>query len=397
MRYMERIWFGVLMLVGAAILFSPLLSARADEPESILGSCAAFSGSIFYARVDSLPTTTDSATMIAFLSTTNGTPGTIDKQFSPGDEGFVVGKHKGFEFTEVQTAPIITVFPNDTINSDFGAAPIPTWAKIQGGATRTPTVGPGTPTATPTPTHIPGSPFPTGVGDRHVIVEYGSTCDLYEMYKSYPRPNGDWDVVSTAHWSMLSNTVRPTLGPTGRPSADASGMPMAPLIPRFKEVLNGAINHAIRVTVAQNKVRCTNNTDECPSNGFQPGYIWPATYSDGAAPTRTPAALPMGAHLRLRSDYTLTCSPACPQTQIFITALKQYGAIIADTDSMQGYADMGLHAEWTADPTPGAVAGWDATDIENLNNIPLSQFEIVQAGTDCTDTYTWCPICQLPC
>ncbi|MDQ2808340.1 MAG: hypothetical protein M3Z04_15715 [Chloroflexota bacterium] len=344
--------------------------------------------------------------MINFLGKTGNTYGVIDLQFRAGDEPGEPGKHKGFEITYLETTtpvPSVTVFPRYTSYSDFGPAPIPTWAKIQSGATHTPTVGPGTPTVTPTPTFNTRTPLPFTGSDRHVIVVDQRTCNLYEMYNSYPRQGGNWDAGSTAQWSLNSNTVRPTLGPTGRPSADASGLPMYPLIPRYAEVASGSINHAIRVTVASEKVRCTNNSlgfrgagqSPCPGNGFSAGYIWPATYSDGIAPATTPAALPMGTHLRLRNNFTLECNN-CPQTQIFIIALKNYGAIIADTDNTPGYPHMGLHAEWTVDPTPGT--GWNNDDLyENLTRVHLYDFEVVDATSDCTASYTWCPLCEIPC
>jgi len=175
---------------------------------------------------------------------------------------------------------------------------------------------------------------------------------------------------------------------------------MYPLIPRFTEVgVNGTgtINHAIRVNVGKNKIRCTDRDDACPQLtpgtpvGFPQGYLWPASHSDGAAKTTTPAALPMGAHLRLKANYNWSCSPNCPQATVFVKALQQYGVIIADSDGA-GYGDMGLHAEWTPD------GGWNESDIQQLNNIPISAFEVVNANDGgCADFYSWCPACAHPC
>ena len=167
MRSKRGFWLSALLLpLAAALYFAQPVPMRADTPT---GACPIFpSSSIFYANVASRPTTTDSATMIAFLSTTNGTPGVIDKQFSAGDEGQSVGKHKGFEFTYLQTTtpvPSVTVIPSNTRESDFGPAPIPTYAKIQGGVTNTPTNVPGTPTVTPTRTPGPNTPTATRLPD----------------------------------------------------------------------------------------------------------------------------------------------------------------------------------------------------------------------------------------
>jgi len=180
---------------------------------------------------------------------------------------------------------------------------------------------------------------------------------------------------------------------------------MYPLIPRFTEVArngSGTINHAIRITVGRDKVRCTDGNELCDRRitqtptvtaGFPQGYIWPASHSDGAAPTTTPAALPMGSHLRLQPTYTLVCptNTPCPQAQVFVTALKQYGAIIADTDGA-GYGNMGLHAEWTPD------GGWTDSDIIQLQTIPIKAFEVVDATrSGCLDSYVWCPACANLC
>ena len=102
----------------------------------------------------------------------------------------------------------------------------------------------------------------------------------------------------------------------------------------------------------------------------------------------------MGSHLRLLSTYALECPiKACPEAQVFVTALKQYGAIIADTDGA-GYKDMGLHAEWT----PDDGTGWDKDDIQQLNNIPIKAFEVVDVTRgNCLDTYGWCPTCANLC
>ena len=104
--------------------------------------------------------------MIAFLSTTSGVAGHKDKQFASGNQ--LNGNHKGFEFTYLQTTtpvPSVNVIASNTPASDFGPAPIPTYAKIQGGVTDTPTPVPGTPTRTPTRTPGANTPTATHVPD----------------------------------------------------------------------------------------------------------------------------------------------------------------------------------------------------------------------------------------
>ena len=388
----------LLLAAGGFLLMITLLVALAAPVQGdkvtggISGPCVVFPNSVFYARVDTLPLAANSKTMINFLSKTNGAYGVVDTLFRAGSEPGQPGSHKGFEFTYIDSqatppVPSVTVVPEYVTDSDFGPAPIPTWAKIQGGNPSTPLPpGPTTPTYTPTYTT-----------DRHVIVVDQRTCNLYELFRAYPQPDGNWEAGSTARWTLGSNAIRTPLGKT---SADAAGLPMYPLIALYNEVNAGMISHALRVNVAAEKVRCTRDGLEgaafgplhpnsvCPQDGFPIGYTWPASHSDGTARMTTPGALPMGARLRLRGDYVLTCPTGCPQAQVFVTALKTYGVIIADTNNEVGDADMGLHAEWTAD------GGWNEDDIHHLRSINLYEFEVVKMDTACPQSYRWCPTCS---
>src|SRR5207253_6398333 len=82
--------------------------------------------------------------------------------------------------------------------SDPGPYPIPPNAPIEGGSQST--------------------------GDRHVIVVDSGTCNLYEMYSSYPQQDGNWKAGSGAVWNLASNALRPSTWT----SADAAGLPMLP-------------------------------------------------------------------------------------------------------------------------------------------------------------------------
>ena len=69
-------------------------------------------------------------------------------------------------------------------------------------------------------------------------------CWIYELYRAFKR-NGAWQADSTAVWDMTNNEQRPYTWT----SADAAGLAIFPGLVRYDEVFDGAINHAIRVTV----------------------------------------------------------------------------------------------------------------------------------------------------
>ena len=79
----------------------------------------------------------------------------------------------------------------------------------------------------PVPTNAPIEGGPQSTGDRHVLVVQTGSCNLYEMYSSYPNRDGSWSAGSGAVWSFFSNALRPA----GWTSADAAGLPILPGLP----------------------------------------------------------------------------------------------------------------------------------------------------------------------
>jgi hypothetical protein len=74
----------------------------------------------------------------------------------------------------------------------------------------------------------------------------------------------------------------------------------------------------------------------------------------------------MGARMRLKADYDISSFP--PQSKVILTALKNYGMIVADNGSnmfMTGAPD----------------DRWNNDDLSTLKQVPSSAFEIVQSGT----------------
>ncbi len=177
--------------------------------------------------------------------------------------------------------------------------------------------------------------------DRHAIMVDPVNCVLYETWDTHFHPNGKSKAGSGAIWSLQSDALR-TAGWT---SADAAGLPILPGLVNYDEVNSGAMDHAIRFTV-----QCT-----------QQSYIWPARHEAGQDAPNCP---PMGARFRLNADFTLPASSCAAMCQTVLTTMKTYGLILADNGSnwfFQGVAD----------------ARWTDTDVDQLKQIPASQFVAV--------------------
>ena len=201
--------------------------------------------------------------------------------------------------------------------SDPGPYPVPPEAPIEGGGKK-------------------------GRGDKHVLVLQEGSCMLYELYKAKEKGEG-WTAASGAVFNLRSEALRPE----GWTSADAAGLPIMPLLVRYPEVGTGAIDHALRVTVPQT----------------QRGYIHPAThFASSSASTSLP---PMGLRLRLKAGYSLSSFHG--ESLIILEALKRYGLIVADNGS-----------PWyiTGAPDPR----WNDQDLEQIKQVPGSEFEAVETG-----------------
>jgi len=187
---------------------------------------------------------------------------------------------------------------------------------------------------------IEGYPNP-GNGDRHVLILDKGNCWLYELYGTYRLNPGLWVAGSGAVWDLESNEQRPYTWT----SADAAGLPIFPGLVRYDEVAAGAINHAIRVTLQYSKQAFT-----------PPASHWAATSSNQYA-------APMGMRLRLKASFDISGYP--PEDQVILTALKQYGMIMADN---------GTSMFITGTPD----SRWNNDNLGQLRQVTASDFEVVQ-------------------
>ena len=190
----------------------------------------------------------------------------------------------------------------------------------------------------------PNAPVEAG-SDAHVLTLDSGNCTLYEMYQASKDPNGlGWFAGSGAVFNLSSNALRPD----GWTSADAAGLPILPGLVRYDEITAGAINHALRFTVAQT----------------QRAYVHPAIHW---ASSSTNANLPpMGMRVRLKASYDI--SGFTGEARVVLNALKKYGMMVADNGS-------NWFISGATDPR------WNDNDLNQLKTVPGSVFEVVELGT----------------
>jgi hypothetical protein len=256
----------------------------------------------------------NSASYINFIGTT--VP--IHPDFGSGE---YQGSFMGIPYSVVDSSqtPVTITFNAYGDESDPGPMPIPANANIE------------------------GYPNP-GTGDRHVLVLDNNNCWLYELYGSSVNSDGTWNAASAAVWDLQNYTQRPLTWT----SADAAGLPIFPGLIRYDEAASGQIAHAIRFTL-QHSVAA---------------FVAPATH--WASNSSAQFAAPMGMRLRLKSSFDISSFSAT--NQVILTALKQYGMIMADNGSSM-YLGGAPDDRWSND------------DLHNLTTLTASDFEVVALGT----------------
>jgi Putative Ig domain len=245
------------------------------------------------------------------------------------DFSSVAGGNYGIPYVVVDssTTPLVSINVQDYASeSDVALAPFPITAPIEG-----------------SPADCDGWPD-TYVGDSHVLVLDRHSCFLYETFNTH-RCSGQWASSSETLWDMQNFEQRPW----SWTSADAAGLAIFPGLVRYDEVAAGAINHAIRFTMQQTK------------NDANGGYfVEPASHAAG---TVYGVSNVMGMRIRLKASFDISGYSAA--NQVILTAMKKYGMILADNG---GY----FYFQGVPDPR------WDDNDLENLDSIASSNFEVVQ-------------------
>jgi serine/threonine-protein kinase len=195
-------------------------------------------------------------------------------------------------------------------------------------------------------------------GDCHLIVIHSGTNKLYEMWRANIT-GGTFYGGCTAVWD-LGKAYPDNLRGEGCTSADAGGFPITAMLFTADEVKAGAINHAIRFILPNNRIR--HNV-----------YVHPGTHSTN--PTSGGAnAPPYGVRFRLRADFPLQNLPS-DGARVVAKAMQQYGMLLSDggTIALTGASDKYTTAKWT-----------DANvnvNANSMSSLKVSDFEVVDMGT----------------
>jgi hypothetical protein len=275
---------------------------------------------VWNVRVDTLPVATNSASYVSAIGPTR----TLHPDFGAGTWN---GGPIGIPFVTVSgNQPGVQVTFDYADESDPGPYPIPVNAPIEGGA--------------------------QSQGDRHVLVVDTANCKLYELFYAFPQSDGTWHAGSGAIFDLRSNALRPDTWT----SADAAGLPILPGLVRYEEVAVGEIRHAIRFTAPVTQKR----------------HVWPARHD--ASSNSSVTLPPMGQRFRLKASFDISTYP--PVVRVILTALKQYGMILADNGSAW-YLSGAPDSRWNDDE----LVSW-------LHRVPGSAFEAVDVSSLMVDPHS---------
>jgi Putative Ig domain len=307
------------------------------------GGCSIFpANSIFHQRVDSLPVDNSPAAPIPAVYQTATIKPFFGNDASPYPNGI--------PFIQVlYTQPMVSMtwlLYGD--ESDPSPYPFPANAPIEGSAN----AGADT--------------------DRHALVLQtaggGQTCKLYETWQAQYNGNGTWNASNGAMWDLSTNNLRPF----GWTSGDAAGLPIMPLTVNYDEVASGKVVHPIRFTLnhmlnyivwparhAAGVGSCNNSTGAIPTQTL---------LSQSAPPVSCTMSGPSGQIYRLKANVDTSVCSTSPQSTVILTAMKQYGIILADNGSSGGLIG-----------TPDSR--WNNNDLACLRNFTLAQFEPVNVSS----------------
>jgi hypothetical protein len=205
-------------------------------------------------------------------------------------------------------------------------------------------------------------------GNTHMLVVDRAQCFLYETNLT-SRCNGVFTVGGQTLWDLQYGEVRPY----GWASTDTAGLPVFPGLVKYDEAcalyadgacqVPGIIRHAFRFTL---------DASLGDSNG---GYfVFPAGHAkatNGVYTTGPNDGLPilneMG--MRLRLNPSTDISGYSPINQAILTAMMNYGLILADNGD-------NMYVSGATD------ARWDATDLANLEQLTAADFEVIQMSPE---------------
>jgi|GEM_PF-405002 len=182
-------------------------------------------------------------------------------------------------------------------------------------------------------------------GDRHSIIVMPGTGYIWETWQTrmVTANTPQWEASNGAKFPLNTNVPRPA----GWTSGDAAGLPMFPALVRYDECERGIIEHAMRIVVAKSRRE----------------YIYPATHFASSIPATSTSYPAMGQRVRLNSGFVIPANWT-KQEKAVATALKKYGAIVADNG---GFFSISICPD----------NRYPAGCFDNLSSVAISNFEVI--------------------
>ena len=217
-----------------------------------------------------------------------------------------------------------------------------------------------------------------------IVYRQGSTSQppsLYEMWQGVFSGSSStgWSDSSNALWS---DTTSNALTPQDQGTADAAGLPVGPLLVTADEVIgtgtpaapNGVIRHPIRFTLNHMlnywvwPATSTSGVGSCTSSSGQTISVR-QELSQSAPPVTCSTSAPAGEIYRLKSSVpNPSCAATSPQASIILTAMRDYGIILADNGQSGGLIG-----------TPDSR--WNDADLACLSQLVLADFQPVNVSS----------------
>ncbi len=200
-----------------------------------------------------------------------------------------------------------------------------------------------------------------GQGDCHLLVAERDENKLYEVYQGNQSGGG---IAANGFFVWDLNKAYPdNLRGDQCTSADAAGFPIAALTPTADEVASGAVNHALRFILPNDRMKAE-------------VYVHPATHAGGPESTEADAP-PYGARFRLKPEFDE--SGYTEPQKVILEALKTHGMLLSDGGEI---------ALTFADDRTSAAKWVDlGIDAQTFAGIGVDQFDVVELGPEIGLTY----------
>jgi hypothetical protein len=195
-----------------------------------------------------------------------------------------------------------------------------------------------------------------GQGDCHVLVVEQTQKKLYELYNA-TQAGAAFTALGAFVWD-LTKAYPDNLRGDQCTSADAAGFPIAALLPTADEVAAGAVRHALRFILPNERME-------------QLAYVHPATHA-GSPSSTDPNAPPYGVRFRLDAGFDET--PFDAGERVILAAMKTYGMFLSDGgDIALTFAD---------DRTSTAKWATEGITATSFASISVGDFEVVDLGSE---------------